>query len=279
MKEMLRTARQNRYAVGAFNVFDFSSMKAAVDAAVELNSPIIIQISVKTIVFWGYRPIIEWFHNLAASAPIPTALHLDHCKDLEVINNCIKHGWTSVMIDASSFPFNENLAMTREVVAMAAPSNVSVEAEMGSIMGAEDDVQVEKQDAFLANPEEAVRFTQGVTLDCFAPAIGTVHGMYKGTPRIDFERLDRISRDTGLPLALHGGTGLPDEVVRKCIRLGCAKVNISTQLKHLFMDCFVTYYENNRSEYNPLKAFHAQIEEMKALFRSYIILFGSEGKA
>jgi ketose-bisphosphate aldolase len=279
MKEMLSRAKQSRYAVGAFNILDYNSMKAVVDVAVELQSPVIIQTSVKTVLFWGYRPIIEWYRQLAADAPVPVAIHLDHCKDIEVIRNCIEHGWTSVMIDASSKPFAENLDLTQQVVAMAGPKDITVEAEMGAIVGVEDDIHVKEQDAHLADPVEAVKFCGEVSLDCFAPAIGTAHGVYKGTPKIAFDLLERIAAETSLPLALHGGTGLSDEVFKRSISLGCAKVNISTQLKYAFIDGFVGYHKNHNTEYNPLTVLDAQLQELKAGITENIKLFGSSGKA
>ncbi|MFH1716062.1 MAG: class II fructose-bisphosphate aldolase [Planctomycetota bacterium] len=279
MKEMLRRARRGRYAVGAFNILDYNSMKAVVEVAVALQSPVIIQTSVKTVLFWGYRPIIEWYRQLAEESPVPVAIHLDHCKDLEVIRNCIDHGWTSVMIDASSKPFDENLALTKQVAAMAGPADVTVEAEMGAIVGVEDDIHVKEQDAHLADPAEAARFCDAVALDCFAPAIGTAHGVYKGTPRIAFDILEQIAQQTDLPLALHGGTGLSDEVFRRCIALGCAKVNISTQLKYAFIDGFVRYHNDHNTQYDPLKVLDAQLQELKAGITGNIKLFGSAGKA
>lgn len=279
MREMLSRARQGRYAVGAFNILDYNSMKAVVDAAVELRAPVIIQTSVKTVVFWGYRPIIEWYRQLAADAPVPVAIHLDHCKDLDVIRSCIEHGWTSVMIDASSKPFDENLDLTKQVAAMARPKDITVEAEMGAIVGVEDDIHVKEQDAHLADPAEAVKFCSEVSLDCFAPAIGTAHGVYKGVPKIAFELLGRIAKETDVPLALHGGTGLSDEVFKRCISLGCAKVNISTQLKYAFIDGFVRYHQDHNTEYNPLKVLDAQFQELKAGITENVKLFGSAGKA
>jgi ketose-bisphosphate aldolase len=240
---------------------------------------VIVQTSVKTVVFWGYRPIIEWYRQLAADVPVPVAIHLDHCKDLNVIRDCIEHGWTSVMIDASSKPFAENLDLTQQVVAMAAPKNITVEAEMGAIVGVEDDIHVKDQDAHLADPAEAVTFCREVSLDCFAPAVGTAHGVYKGVPKIAFDLIERIGRETNVPLALHGGTGLSDEVFERAISLGCAKVNISTQLKYAFIDGFVRYHENNKTEYNPLKVIDAQFQQLKAAIAGNIKLFGSAGKA
>jgi len=275
---MLQEARAGKYAVGAFNILDYNSMRAVVDAAVELRAPVIIQTSVKTVLFWGCEPIIQWYRQLAGAVSVPVAIHLDHCKDLDVIRQCIDHGWTSVMIDASARPFTENLALTQQVVEMAAPKDVTVEAEMGAIVGVEDDIHVKEQDAHLADPDEAQRFCDTVSLDCFAPAIGTAHGVYKGEPKIAFDRLEDIAQRTGLPLALHGGTGLSDEVFRRCISFGCAKVNISTQLKYAHIDGFVKYYQSNREEYNPLKNLAAQYERLKEGIVRDIQLFGSKAK-
>ena len=194
VRQMLQEARAGRYAVGAFNILDYNSMRAVVDAAAELRAPVIIQTSVKTVVFWGCEPIIQWYRQLAGAVSVPVAIHLDHCKDLEVIGECIDHGWTSVMIDASARPFAENLALTQQVVALAAPKDVTVEAEMGAIVGVEDDIHVREQDAHLADPDEAQRFCEAVSLDCFAPAIGTAHGVYKGEPEIAFDRVEEPLR-------------------------------------------------------------------------------------
>lgn len=278
MKKMLNHAREGGYAVGAFNILDYNSMKAVIETAVETASPVILQTSVKTVLFWGYRPIVAWAEELAGSLNIPVALHLDHCQDLQVIGKCIETGWTSVMIDASSRPFDENLRMTREVVNMAAPRGVSVEAELGAIVGTEDDIHVKEQDSHLADFEQALEFCEKLDLDCFAPAVGTAHGVYKGEPEIDFGLIERISGATGLPLALHGGTGLSPEVFHRGISLGCAKVNISTQLKYAHIDGFVNYH-NEHHEYNPLKPLRAQYQLLREAVLENIRLFGSEGKA
>jgi len=279
MREMLQESRRGSYAVGAFNILDYNSMRAVVDSAEECSAPVIIQTSVKTVLFWGCEPVIQWYRQLASNASVPIAIHLDHCKDLDVIRNCIKYGWTSVMIDASSRPFAENLALTQQVVEMAGPKNITVEAEMGAIVGVEDDIHVKQQDAHLADAEEAERFCAQVSLDCFAPAIGTAHGVYKGEPKIAFDRLQEIARRVGLPLALHGGTGLSDEIFLRCISLGCAKVNISTQLKYAHIDGFVEYYRSHNLQYNPLKNLAAQYGTLKEGIIKNIRLFGSAGKA
>ena len=279
MKAMLNNAAGDSYAVGAFNILDYNSTKAVVRSAEEANAPVIIQTSAKTVIFWGAAPIISWVRELAGPSNVPIALHLDHCKDLDLIKECINSGWTSVMIDASSKPFEENLALSRQVVQMARPKDVSVEAELGAIVGVEDDIHVKEQQAHLADPEQAIKFCAEVKPDCFAPAVGTAHGVYKGKPKIAYDRLEEIATKTKVPIALHGGTGLVDEVFKKCISLGCAKVNISTQLKYAFIDGFVAYHNAHNTEYNPLKVIDAQFNELKAGIIEKIKLFGSAGKA
>ncbi len=279
MKAMLSKAVGESYAVGAFNILDYNSTKAVVRAAEEANAPVIIQTSAKTVIFWGATPIISWVRELASPSSVPIALHLDHCKDLDLIKECIEAGWTSVMIDASSKPFEENLALSRKVVQMSRPKDITVEAELGAIVGVEDDIHVKEQEAHLADPEQAIKFCAEVKPDCFAPAIGTAHGVYKGVPKIAYDLLEEIATKTAVPIALHGGTGLADDVFKKCISLGCAKVNISTQLKYAFIDGFVAYHNAHNTEYNPLKAIDAQFHQLKAGIIEKIKLFGSAGKA
>ena len=279
MKNMLSSAVAGKYAVGAFNILDYSSTKAVVKAAEETGSAVIIQTSAKTVIFWGSSAIISWVRELTSPAKVPITLHLDHCKDLALIKECIDIGWTSVMIDASSKPFEENITLSRQVVEMARPKDVTVEAELGAIVGVEDDIHVKHQDAHLADPEQAVEFCSKVEPDCFAPAIGTAHGIYKGEPKIAYDRLQEIATRTKVPIALHGGTGLTEKVFKKCISLGCAKVNISTQLKYAFIDGFVDYQAAHKNEYDPLKVIDAQLEEVKKAVVANIRLFGCTGKA
>ena len=278
MKEMLRAAQLGRYAVGAFNILDYNSMRAVIDAAETMHATVIVQTSVKTVLFWGYEAIAAWARLLAEKTLVPVALHLDHCTEMTVIENCIAAGWTSVMIDASSRPFAENLELTRQTLAMARPKNVSVEAELGAIVGVEDDIHVKEQEAHLADPDQAEEFCRLAAVDCFAPAIGTAHGLYAGVPQIAFHLIEEIAGRTGVPLALHGGTGLSDEVFHRCIALGCAKVNISTQLKYAHIDGFVDYHRQHQ-KYDPLKPLAAQYEAVKQAVIDHIKRFGSEGKA
>ncbi len=278
MKSMLAKAREGKYAVGAFNTVDYGSTKAAVTAAEELHAPIIIQTSVKTVKLWSQKAIVSWMKEIAEDSPVPVALHLDHCKDPDFIKQCIDAGWTSVMIDASAKPFEENLAITRQVFDMADAAGIGLEAELGEIGGVEDDKIVADEDAYLADPDKAEVFCKDMDLAVFAPAIGTAHGVYKGEPKIAYDRIEEIAKRTGLPIALHGGTGLSDETFKRCISLGCAKVNISTQLKYTFIDSFVNYHQENQV-YEPVKVVAAQMEAIQNVVAENIRLFGSEGKA
>ncbi len=279
MIDMLFKAKAEGYAVAAFNILDYNSMKAIVKSAEELKAPVIVQVSVKTIKLWGYKAINSWYRELAENSPVPVVLHLDHCKEIEVIRQCMNNGWTSVMIDASSLPFEENIVLTQQVVALAHTLNISVEAELGEIGGVEDDLVVTEEDAQLADVERSILFCRETKPDLFAPAIGTAHGLYKGTPKIAYDRLGQIAERTNIPIALHGGTGLANEVFRKCIALGCAKVNISTQLKRQYIASFVEHNRQNPDDFEPVRYINDQYDAMKKDIMGFIKLFGGEGKA
>lgn len=279
LREMLSKATQGKYAVGAFNIVDPMTTEAVIKASVEKQSPVIIQTSVKTVMLYDYVPLATTVKVLAEKSPIPVALHLDHCKDLEVIRRCIEAGWSSVMIDASSLPYEENVRMTKEVVEMARHHNVTVEGELGAIVGVEDDIHVKEQDAHLADYEQAIEYVETTGIDLFAPAIGTAHGVYKGEPKIAFDLLEKIASAINVPIAIHGGTGLSDEVFQEVIRLGGAKVNISTQLKHAFKDSLVEYFQANPDVYEPVKILTYVRNYVQDVVGTFIDKFGSTGKA
>jgi len=281
MKEILRDARRDGYAIAAFNPVNYVSMKAMVRAAEELDAPVIIQTSVKTVVYWGHQTLANWMQELAGPSPVPVALHLDHCKDLSMIRKCIEYGWTSVMIDASSFRFEENLRLSREVLEMATPVGVGVEAELGEIAGVEEEIKLADKDATLVKPDTAVEFCRqlGNQLAAFAPAIGTAHGVYKGQPEIAFDRLEEMYNRIDIPFALHGGTGLSEEIIQRCIKLGCSKINISTQLKHVFVNGFLNYRTQHPKDYEPLKYIDAQYKALYSVFAEKIQQFGGGGKS
>ena len=280
MKPMLRQARADRYGIAAFNMIDYNSARAVVDGAQELNSPIIVQVSVKTIRQWGFQPIADWVKSLASNVDVPVALHLDHCTDLDVIRGCIDAGWTSVMFDGSALPFEENLNNTRKAYEIATAAGVGLEAEIGAIGGTEDDKFIAEDEAILANYDECVTFCETLPdLAVFAPAIGTAHGFYKGKPNIAYDLLERITNSVEIPIALHGGTGLSDDQFHRCIAFGCSKVNISTMHKKMFIDGFISLREREPKQSEPIPFINAQYEAMKADVLQMIRTFGSTDRA
>lgn len=280
MAPMLREARRNGYGIAAYNMIDYNSARSIVDGAVELGAPVIVQVSVKTVKHWGATPIGAWLRSLAEDAPVPVALHLDHCTDHDVIARCIDAGWTSVMFDGSSLPFEENLAQSRRAYDMARDAGVGLEAEIGAIGGVEDDKVVGEDEALLADFDECVTFCKEMpNLAVFAPAIGTAHGFYKGEPKVAYDLLKRITDAIDIPIALHGGTGLSDDTLRRCIGLGCGKVNISTMHKRLFIEGFTDLKAEKPDLAEPLPFIAVQHERMKADVVKMIRTFGSAGRA
>lgn len=280
MKPMLKHARAEKYGIAAFNIIDYNSARAVIEGAAELDAPIIAQVSVKTIKHWGFDAIAGWIKHLAGSVSVPVAFHLDHCKDFDVIEGCLKAGWTSVMFDGSSWPYAENLANTRKAYDMALAAGAGLEAEMGAIGGVEDDKFVAEDDAILAKLDECIAFCQALPeLATFAPAIGTAHGFYKGEPKIAYDLLENITAATPIPIALHGGTGLTDEQFHRCIAAGCAKVNISTMHKDQFIEGFISLRTREPKQAEPLPFINAQYAAMKAGVQSMVRTFGGAGRA
>ena len=280
MGPMLRHARANHYGIAAYNMIDFNSARAIIDGAATRNAPMIVQVSVKTVKHWGAPHVATWVRMLASDAPVPVALHLDHCTDIAMIERCIEAGWTSVMFDGSALPFAENHAKSRQVYALTEAAGIGLEAEIGAIGGVEDDKVVNDDQSRLANFEECVAFVQDMpNLAVFAPAIGTAHGFYKGEAKIAYDLLERITKAIPIPIALHGGTGLTNDQFDRCIALGCGKVNISTMHKSLFIDGFINLRAEKPKLAEPLPFIEAQHKAMKDDVMHAIRTFGSEGRA
>jgi ketose-bisphosphate aldolase len=278
LKPVLAAAYADRYAVAAFNPVDFNSMRAMVDAAVELDAPVILQTSAKTIRHYGHEQLVGWLKLMARDASVPIVLHLDHGKDLAMIRKCIDLGWTSVMFDGSDKPFEENLRITRQVNDWTNAAGIGLEAEIGEIGGVEEDLVVDEAHVHHTDPAEAEAFCKELELAAFAAAIGTAHGYYKGEPNVRFDLIEQIITRTRVPMALHGGTGLSDETFQRCIALGCAKINISTALKHVFIDAIADRKAANPKDYEPLNYIVAQYDGLKALFKEKIEQFGGAGR-
>jgi len=279
MSEILVDARQRGYAAGAFNITELASLSAVIDAAEELRAPVIIQTSASsTVKYYGVALLAAMVRNEAARTSVPVALHLDHCKDLDMVKECVDGGYTSVMIDASSFPFEENVKMTREIVEYAAGGSVTVEGELGGVPGVEDDIFLSEEQAFLAGFDESIQFCERTGIDAFAAAIGTAHGLYKGTPKIEFELFERITRAVEPQMVIHGGTGLSDETFRRLIGMGATKVNVSTQMKHSLFESTGAYLEP-KPKPDPIKLHKAQRAALTETVRGFMKTFGSVGKA
>ncbi len=285
-KEIMIEAAKARYAIGAFNVTNLVQMEGVVDAAVERKSPVIIQTSVKPSKFLGPDVLVAVYRAIASSAPIPICLHLDHCTEIDYCKKCADRGYTNIMVDASKQPYDENIRQTREVVEYChRAGNISVEGELGTVGGVEDQIKVAEDEAQLANPKQAVEFVERTGLDIFAPAIGTAHGVYKTkNPKIDFERLATINRMLNghgikTPLVVHGGTGLPEDYIKRLLEAGGAKFNVSTELKHTLIDAEYDYVSAHREEYDPGKMDAAARDAIRKVVGRWIDVLGSSGKA
>lgn len=278
MPEILKPAFEKRYGVAAFNIVDDVTMAAILDAAVEARSPVIIEVSVKTVKFWGAKLLQIIFTEMASKVPIPTTLHLDHCPDRQVIRDCLEAGWNSVLFDGSKLSYEENMREAKEVVAEAREYGAAVEGEVEAVKRVEEGVGSDYSTPSIPL-DRAVEFIRETGIDSFAAGIGTAHGLYKGEPKIDFERVSEIVAEEPIPLVLHGGTGLSEEVFQKLIARGEAKVNISTRLKITLADSYRAYLNEHPTEYDPLKLLGAVREDVKAMATNFMRIFGSEGKA
>lgn len=285
-KEILLKATEERYAVGAFNITNIVQMEAVVEAAVDKKAPLIIQTSVTPSQFLGRHVLVAVYRTLAESAPIPIALHLDHCRDVDYCKQCADAGYTNIMMDASRQVFEENVRQTKAVCDHChAVGNISVEGELGTVSGVEDQIKVAEDEAALCDPEQAVEFVERTGVDLLAPAIGTAHGIYKTKdPKVDVERLQRINelfngQGPRVPLVVHGGTGLPPNTVKKLIASGGAKFNVSTDLKHVLLDATFNYISEHRDEYNPGKVDVAIKDAIRERIGYWIDMLGSAGKA
>ena len=285
-KEIMIPAAKEGWAVGAFNVTDLIQFEAVIDAAIEKKAPVIVQTSVKPSQFLGTQMMVNIYRTLAESAPVPVCLHLDHSTSIDYCKKCADAGYTNIMIDASKQSYDENIRQTKEVVDYChAIGGISVEGELGTVGGVEDQIKVAEDEAQLANPEQSVEFVERTGVDIFAPAIGTAHGVYKTkNPKIDFERMAIIhkmlnSNGIKTPLVVHGGTGLPDDYVAKLLAAGGAKFNVSTELKHTLLDAKWEYLSAHRDEYDPGKLDVFVRDATRKAVMHWMDKLGCEGKA
>jgi ketose-bisphosphate aldolase len=278
LPEIMDPAFKEQYGVAAFNAVDDITMDGLIKAAAEARSPLIIQISVKTVHFWGADVIKDMFTDMARRVPVPVTLHLDHCPDPEVARICLDAGWNSVLFDGSGLSYRENFDTTIKIVEMARQTGAAVEGELVTVAGVEDGVGSDEE-GDLIPIEDEIEFIRQTGIYCYAPPIGTAHGFYKAAPTIRYDRIQQLVEATQMPMVLHGGSGLSNDVFARLISLGAAKVNISTDLKKTYADGFRTYLEAKPSEYNPLKLIGAVRSDVINMARNYFKIFGSEGRA
>lgn len=297
---MLKKAQEGGYAVPHFNTKNLEFTQAIIDAAVELQSPVIIATSTKVIEHARIEDLALIVQALARRAPVPIALHLDHGPDVHTAVQCLAHGYTSIMIDASSKPYEENVAITHEVVQLADAAGVPVEAELGQLKGVEDWVKVENH--VFTDPDTAVDFVKRTGCSSLAVAIGTSHGAYKfkGPSKLDFERLKVIHSKVDIPLVLHGASIVPQEVlaearkygavlneaygvseedIRTAISLGICKINTDTDLRLAFTAAGRKLYHDHPENFDPVSFLGETREAVKEMAKRHMILFGSAGKA
>jgi fructose-1,6-bisphosphate aldolase class II len=274
LKEILKGTKENGYAVGAFNFNSYEDAQGIINGAVAKKAPVIVMASMGAVKYIGLKTTAYMVKGMAESVDIPVCLHLDHATDLDMIKKCIDAGFTSVMIDASMKSYEENIRETSEIVAYAAKTGCSVEAELGKVGGKEENVVVDEREAAFTNPADVPRFVSETGLDALAIAIGTVHGFYKSEPKLDFDRLASIAKITEAPLVLHGGTGVPVEDFKKAIRLGMSKINVGTELKATYATALREALAAKPNEIDPRKFMGAIKDRCSEVVQGKIDIFG-----
>lgn len=277
-KKLLLDAQEGCYAVGAFNVENMEMVQAVVAAAEELRAPVILQTTPSTL---KYADVDFFYANVKTAAEksaVPVVMHLDHGSSFDLAMQAFRAGYTSIMIDGSPKPFSENVQVTRAVASACHPAGIPVEAELGKVGGKEDDLIGGEGNPY-TDPREAQAFVEATGVDFLAVAIGTAHGVYKGVPRLDLDRLREIRAIVSIPLVLHGTSGVPDDTVRACIARGICKVNYATDLRIAFTKGVSAYLKEHPDAFDP-KKYNAQgREEVKQYAMEKIKVCGSDGKA
>lgn len=262
-KKMLKEARENGKCITHFNINNLEWTKYILEKCNELKKPVIIGVSEGAIKYMGgYNVVSHLVYSLVKdlNIDIDVCLHLDHGSSIESCKKAIDSGFSSVMIDASKYNLKENINITKEVVKYAHDRNVTVEAEVGHIGGVEDEIA---SGVLVASLSDCINFVKETKVDMLAPAIGSVHGIYKGEPKLDFELLSSLKNSLNIPLVLHGGSGIPDEKIVKSIKLGISKININTELQQAWHEGVMKYIKNNEEVYDPRKIISSGEKELK----------------
>lgn len=274
-KKMLEDAKVNKYAVPHFNINNLEWTRYILEECNRLKSPVILGVSEGAIRYMGgYKVVANLVKNLdeELNIQIPVAIHLDHGSSVKSCKKAVDAGFTSVMLDASKYSLEENIDMTKQVVEYARIKNITIEAEIGHIGGSEDNMSSE---IAYAKVDDAVKLYNETKIDFLAPALGSVHGLYKGEPCLDFDKMKEISEKTNIPLVLHGGTGIDDEKLKKAIASGICKVNINTELQIAWTKAVRKFLSEDTKAYDPRTVIKSGEQSMKQAIEHKVNVLGS----
>ncbi|STP28210.1 fructose-1,6-bisphosphate aldolase [Enterococcus durans] len=279
MKELLKVAKENKFAVPAFNICSYDMLKAIVEESERLNAPVILEIHPDEIAYLNDE-FVASVRAYAHNSKIPVVIHLDHGGTVKDVLRAIRNGYTSVMIDASLQSFEDNLAITKEVVALAHAVGVSVEAEIGTI-GNNGSTEGGAANIIYTDPEQAKHFVEETNIDSLAIAIGTAHGLYPKdkTPKLNIELLKELNQQIDKPFVLHGGSGNPDAEVSESVRYGVAKVNLSSDLKSVFFDALREILSDNPEMYEPNAVYPYANKKVQEVVKHKMGVLNTIGKA
>lgn len=276
---LLKKAYDGKYGVGAFNANNLEQVQGIIEVAEEEKAPVILQASQGAIKYAGLDNVTAIVLSMAKNAKAPVSLHLDHGTDFNQNVRCLRAGFTSLMFDGSALPFKDNVAITRKIVEIAHPCGVSVEGELGRVAGTEDDLTVDEVDALMTQPDQAAEFVKLTEVDALAVAVGSVHRMKVQAAVLDIDRIRKIKATTGIPLVLHGSSGVTDDSITKAINEGICKINVATALNMAFVEGIREAVKNKPDEVDPRNIIGVGKAKLKEVVREKVRLFGSNGKA
>ncbi|MFC1613399.1 ketose-bisphosphate aldolase [Patescibacteria group bacterium] len=286
-KELITKIKTKSFAVGSFNTCNLEMTLGIIQAAQESNSPVIVQVSENEIKYAGLKPITHIVETIAKNEAInvPISLHLDHGKSFHSVAECIHAGFSSIQIDASDLPFDENVVLTKQVVDYAHKFGVWVQGELGAMTGKEGVIALKmgkkfKAEEHLTNPEEVVEFVEKTKIDTLAVSVGTIHGLFPGLEKVDHKRLKKINDLLkGFPLVLHGASGTSDSDIKQSLKEGIRIINVGTRLRMEFTQALRNFFANNYEEQDPRKILIHSVSAVKEAVKEKMELFGSAGKA
>ena len=270
-RELLDIAVSNGRAIGSFNTYNIEITSAILRAAEAQNAPVFLAMGKGALDYAGFEPLSMAVIAAARIASVPVAVHLDHSPEVATIRRCLEAGYTSIMVDGSRLPFDENVALTREAVKTAGP--MAVEAELGGIAGEEDRAGDHATDIPMTDPDQAAEFAEATGIASLAVAIGNAHGIYSGEPHLDFDRLQALADSVDVPLVLHGASGINDEDIERCIRLGVRKINVNTEIRQALFTSLEGSLKQGVSGYDVTRLFGAAMDAMQASVEEKIALF------